>query len=118
MVGPQLENQGFACSSRRVHDHVFSFPKSSDSLLLPHIGNNDLVERSEVLELFGQASHKRKIMQRTSNREERSTRPNGGLTPAEMRFGKQSLGRKRYVKLGAATKFSTLERTKRHSGAP
>src|SRR5207253_10093501 len=44
LIRPKLKNEGFARTRRGVHNHILAFPKSCNSLLLPHIRNDDLVE--------------------------------------------------------------------------
>jgi hypothetical protein len=51
LVGPELEDQCFARPGGSLDDDVFAVAQSGDSLLLPKIGNGDLVEGWVICEV-------------------------------------------------------------------
>ena len=50
LVGPELEDQRLAGAGGRLHDHVLALAQGADGLLLPEVGDRDLVEGGQ----FGQ----------------------------------------------------------------
>ena len=53
-IRPEFENQGFARPGGRVHDHILALAQARDGLLLPEVGNGDLVEGGVGGQLFGE----------------------------------------------------------------
>ena len=51
LVGPELEDESFAGAGRRVNDDVLGIAQGGDGLLLPKVGNGDLVEGGKFCEL-------------------------------------------------------------------
>jgi hypothetical protein len=48
LVRPKFEDQSFSGAGRGVHDDVFAFTQSGDGLLLPQVGNSDLVQSRQI----------------------------------------------------------------------
>jgi hypothetical protein len=50
LVGPKLENEGFARTGGGLHNHVISFPQGDHGVLLPEVRNGDLVQGRQLVE--------------------------------------------------------------------
>ena len=48
LVGPELEDQRLARPGRRLDDHVLALAQGADGLLLPEVGDRDLVEGGQL----------------------------------------------------------------------
>ncbi len=46
-----------------MNNHILSIAQRGDRLLLPQIGNGDLIKRGRIFELFGKSLHARKVIQ-------------------------------------------------------
>ena len=58
LVGPQLENEGFAGPGCRVNDDIPAGPQMLHRLLLPQVRHDDLVEGGKTIQLRPKLPHK------------------------------------------------------------
>ena len=57
LLGPKLKNQGLARAGRGLDDDVFAPAQSGDGLLLPEIGDDDLLEGGEIIQRLRNRRH-------------------------------------------------------------